>query len=178
MTMIDLKERGPHLNLPMIESFERSLGRKLPEEYRGFLLDTNGGRPELNHLRTENRNVSCGVVRFYSILDRAQPNDLLAEQASLKSRIPSDFLVIADCEGGNRLCISLRAEDFGFVFFWDHELYTKSDPPAALFLVARDFSAFFNALSKLDPASIDLNPDQIDEAWIDPAFLDEVDKGE
>jgi len=176
MARINLEERGPQLNLAAIESFERRIGRKLPDQYCRFLLDTNGGKPELNYLATKNSEVSCGVVRFYSILDRTDQYDLLTEQIRLKSRMPRNLLIIADCAGGNRLCISVRAEDFGSIFFWDHELTVKGDPSSGLFLVAPDFAAFFDALVRLDPATVDLQPDQITEAWIDPDFLDEVKK--
>lgn len=174
MATIDFEERGPQLGLAGIEDFERSLGRKLPGDYRSFLLDTNGGRPEPNSLTMEKTEVSCGVNQFYSVLDRRGQNDLLTEQAALKSRIPEDMLVIADCEGGNRVCISLRGEDFGSVFFWDHELGLEDDPSSAFFPIAPDFSAFFNALSKLDPSKIVLQPEQIIETWIDPDFLREI----
>ena len=43
--MIELQEVGPSLTEERVASFEQELGISLPDQYRRFLLQTNGGMP-------------------------------------------------------------------------------------------------------------------------------------
>ncbi len=53
------------------------------------------------------------------------------------------FLPVADAEGGNPICISLRTEDFGTVWFHDHEL--DFDEDGAFTQIAPSWDAFIDA---------------------------------
>jgi SMI1 / KNR4 family (SUKH-1) len=44
-----MNERGPQVTEPEIAAFETELGAPLPEDYRAFLLDVNGGRTARSH---------------------------------------------------------------------------------------------------------------------------------
>ena len=41
-----IESMGPRLAAGDVESFEARLGRRVPDDYRAFLLRTNGGVPE------------------------------------------------------------------------------------------------------------------------------------
>ena len=69
------------------------------------------------------------------------------------------------------MCLSLRQEDYGAVFFWDHELESEQAIAAALAKLNSSFDGFFASLRKFDPASVQLRPGQAEKAWIDPEFL-------
>ncbi len=43
--MIDMEKRGPALPPKALDEFEDRVGAKLPQEYRQFLQESNGGRP-------------------------------------------------------------------------------------------------------------------------------------
>jgi hypothetical protein len=152
-----------------IKGFERAIGTLLPDDYRQFLVTSNGGKPEPNRFTLRDRKGGSGVSRFFGLADENRAGDLRYERNSMRDRVPSDVLPIGTAEGGNSVCLSLAARAFGFVFFWDHELET--DPPswANLFLVAGSFDEFITQLQALDRPS--LKPDRVKRAWIDPAFL-------
>jgi len=46
-----MTERGPQVTESAIDAFETQLGTKLPDDYRAFLLEVNGGQTELSHTR-------------------------------------------------------------------------------------------------------------------------------
>jgi len=46
-----MSERGPHVTDAAIVALETQLGTKLPDDYRVFLLEVNGGQTELSHTR-------------------------------------------------------------------------------------------------------------------------------
>ena len=53
------------------------------------------------------------------------------------------FLPVADAEGGNPICISTRTDDFGTVWFHDHEL--DFDEDGAFTQIAPSWDAFIDA---------------------------------
>ena len=55
-------------------------------------------------------------------VDREDSDDLVRSCGHLAPLLGLGFLPVADAEGGNPICISLRTEDFGTVWFHDHEL--------------------------------------------------------
>lgn len=66
-------------------------------------------------------------------------------------RMPSNMLPIAHDPGGNLICISCAGDDFGRVYFWDHENevnYGKASDQdySNLYLVADNFRGFIEGL--------------------------------
>ena len=37
-----------------------------------------------------------------------------------KDRIPNDLIPIAECPGGDQLCIGIKNKAFGKIYYWDH----------------------------------------------------------
>lgn len=155
---------------------ERRLGRRIPEEYREFLLhERNGGRPSSNiSVLPGARRVGVGVTDFLGV-GHSDDTDLARVSAQYHDRIPADLLPVAHAEGGNLVCLSLGGHDRGAVHFWDHEEEAEEgEPPARrnLHRIAdsfRDFAASLRPVSDA-PASEPVARD----AWIDPALLREL----
>ena len=141
---------GPPADEAAIARVERELGFDLPADYREFLERQNGGKPELNFY---DRQVT--VRYFYSAgpTDDEYVDDL--ETAARNYWPPSrpgdpidpSFLPIGENVFGNVICLKVRGEDYGAVYFWDHELAVSVGPYTR---VTDSFSEFFESLRPIE----------------------------
>ena len=150
-----IKLKDPSLtSMADIKNFERNLGKLLPENYKEFLLNYNGAKPESNTFKIGIDN-DCGVDRFIpisKIIDEAKNID-----HAYTSQIP-----IAWAEGGNYILLDLET---GKISFWDHEI------PEGQVELAPDINSFIDQIEPFDPNSVELKEGQVKSAWIDPEFL-------
>ncbi len=110
-----INERGPQVTDAQIRAFEQSYGHPLPDDYRQFLLDVNGGQPA-----RANREFDQGVVNNLFSLDNPEEDSSdLAERANwTRPRLPSpDLLFIGHDDCGDRILIALAGEHRGEVWF-------------------------------------------------------------
>jgi len=145
MTVIN--ESEPPLTDKEIEIIHKRLGYKLPDEYRQFLQVSNGGVPSPDAVRHDGEYydyVSC----FYAVRNNAYSNDLFVNIEEYKDLILSHYLPIGDSPGGNVYCISLKAEDFGAVYFWDHDEANYEGEPWEfnMTLLSPSFNKFIESL--------------------------------
>ena len=146
---------GRRLSEEEIQEVEHGLEISFPGDYREFVANHDGLRPQLNIFSVSGTNES-GVNEFIP-LHRIRTECAFIENLG-DARIP-----IAWAEGGNYVCLDVSSE--GGVFFWDHE---EPDRDAKL---ADSFSHFIELLAPFDPNSVELKPGQVKSAWIDPEFL-------
>ncbi len=107
--------RGPQVTDAQIRAFEQAFGHPLPDDYRQFLLDVNGGR-----LDRANREFDQGVVnRLFSLEDTDDDSRDLATRANWsRPMLPSpDLLFIGHDDGSNRILLALAGEHRGEVWF-------------------------------------------------------------
>ena len=110
-----MKERGPQVTDAQIRAFEQSYGHPLPDDYRQFLLDVNGGQPD-----RANREFAHGVVNdLFSLDDTENDSSDLATRASReRAWLPSpDLLFIGHDDVGNSLLLALVGEHRGEVWY-------------------------------------------------------------
>ncbi|HWO18647.1 MAG TPA: SMI1/KNR4 family protein [Kofleriaceae bacterium] len=97
-----------------IRAFEQSYGHPLPDDYRQFLLDVNGGR-----LDRANREFDQGIInRLFSLDDTEDDSRDLATRAN-RSRpmLPSPALLfIGHDDFGDRILLALVGEHRGEVW--------------------------------------------------------------
>jgi hypothetical protein len=148
--------RGPQVTDAQIRAFEQSFGHPLPDDYRQFLLDVNGGR-----LDRANREFDQGVVnRLFSLDDTDDESRDLATQANReRAALPSrDLLFIGHDDGGNSLLLALAGEHRGEVWFMltDDDARPDDANPRVLWHDRRDmrkvadsFEQFLRALRPL-----------------------------
>jgi hypothetical protein len=120
----------------MMIEFEKHLPKVLPDEYRDFLKQCNGGSMDDENNAfyiqgipgfTKTRKGDEGIVAWF---DSLNPNkeegeeDLLSQYLSLRGKgvFPDYCLPIGSDYGGNLLLLSLGETDYGCIYFWDHEL--------------------------------------------------------
>jgi hypothetical protein len=109
-----MKEHGPQVTEAQIQAFEQSYGHALPDDYRQFLLDVNGGRPDRAH-----REFDQGVVNCLFGLDDTDDERDLADHANwTRPTLPSpDLLFIGHDDGGNQLLLALAGDHRGEVWY-------------------------------------------------------------
>ena len=130
-----------------INALEKRCSIVLPEDYRTFLVNTNGGKPvERKFAFIENgRQTHSGVNCFFADCEN-QMNGLDSILKIYAGRIPDSFFPIATDSFGNLILMSCRNNDRNTIYFWDHE--KENDPPslANMIPVANSFSEFIEQL--------------------------------
>jgi len=148
--MITIEDAGPPLTEERIASFERDLEVRLPDQYRKFLLRTNGGMPSPDTVDIGGFSQSPTDVQvFYRIGGSVKSSELNWNRSTLTERLPDDLLPIACDSGGSAFCISLRREGWGAVLYCDLESVAFNYGVKPKFYpVAPDFDSF---LAKIRP---------------------------
>jgi len=122
-TLYDTFEPATEENLT---NFEKELGSPLPAPYREFLLQFNGACPEPNRFEFKDSQSGSDCRYILGLNDTDQ--DLRHYLETHKLRLPQGLLPIAYDSTGNLICLSIRAEDHGHVYFWDHSLVNNPAP--------------------------------------------------
>lgn len=132
----------------MLDALEGAVGGKLPIEYRSFLKESNGGRPDKACFEISKRNgtkegslINCflGICGIKSLNIESSWN-------ACTHRIAPTLLPIATDPFGNKVLLSLVGETRGRIYFFDHEKFG----PSARTEIARSFSDFTEMLT-LEP---------------------------
>jgi cell wall assembly regulator SMI1 len=140
---VAFRHREPPGSVEQIARLEARLGRVLPEDYRDYLLAQDGGRLADN---------SGALDTIFGLGDVPDWASLWDKLDVLTDRMPSWMLPVADDAYGNLYAISLRPDDFGSVWFWDHEEEAdEGEPPSEENIAwqAASWSAFLEQLRPL-----------------------------
>jgi cell wall assembly regulator SMI1 len=146
---VEYVRREPPAPAEAIGRLEQRVGRPLPPEYRYYLRQQDGGRLD-NNSRAINTVFGVGEVPEW-----ASMWDVLETYAD---RVPDWLLPVADDAFGNLYAISLRNEDRGSVWFWNHELEAdEGEPPTEenLKYMAPNWPSFLTSLEKVDIDDVD-----------------------
>lgn len=134
-----------------ILEFEAIFRLQLPQDYKEFMLEHNGGRPEddwvFDFIETGSEeptsSMVCDFMSFsaeYDSLQNAYKNLIEAKE------VPTGLLPIADDPGGNLILMSVAQEDHGKVCFGNHELEDPETGYIVFSPIADSFTAFINSL--------------------------------
>jgi cell wall assembly regulator SMI1 len=140
---VDYLRREPPATPEQIDELQRRVGAPLPADYRGYLAEQNGGRLDNND---EAVNTVYGLGD--DVPDWANMDDALDAYAG---RVPAWLLPVAEDEYGNVFALSLRPEDNGSVWFWDHEEESDEGEPPAEDNIERKADTWTGFLSRLTP---------------------------
>jgi cell wall assembly regulator SMI1 len=129
----------------LVDRLEQQLGQSLPDDYRDYLLQQDGGR-----LSDNNEAVSeiFGLNESFEYY-----NSMWKHLQMYRDRVPPWLLPVASDEYGNLFAISLRTSDFGSVWFWNHELEADEDEPPTednIELKAPSWTAFLESLQPVE----------------------------
>ena len=101
-------------------AFEASYDNGLPDSFREWLEQVNGGKPRKTCVSVP----GYGMVRIHHVYGIHGGFDYLQlDNANkvLAGNLNPDLVAFACDEGGNQFAISMRKHEFGAVVFWDHE---------------------------------------------------------
>lgn len=138
------------LSKEQIEVVEKRMGIRLPDDYKEFLMQFNGGQPEpatFDFTGVDGCENDSVVNNFLSIHDGKEDNFEIDYFFYTKNkRIPDNVAPIARDPAGNLICICLSGSNRGKIYFWDHELEFEKPGPSNLAYIAKSFSEFFSML--------------------------------
>lgn len=155
--MMELFDSAAPLTREEIDRLESQLGVSFPEDYIEFILKNNGGEPEEDWLfdfndgvsESENTSVIRGFYKFYLHEDDSPSYDDLVKICNTmwkEKAFGRDMVAIADDPGGNPICMCVSGENFGKVYFADHEFEDTKTGYLFMSEVAPSFSAFMDKL--------------------------------
>jgi SMI1 / KNR4 family (SUKH-1)/Ankyrin repeats (3 copies) len=125
------------LRIADLESFEQSLGTRLPEPYRLYLLEHNGG-----HVDGAPQIAEGGFYGIHGGPEWSRFPDL----SQIRSGgFPEHLLPIADDPCGNYTCIVLSGPNRGAVCFWDHECGPNASDGVKL--LTRNFDSYLRGVA-------------------------------
>lgn len=133
------------LSVEQIKQFESDHDVILPEKYKHFLLQWNGGYSEPSVFKISDEqgasvlNVLNGIGDMYDNLEKVL--DIY------EGRLPAGFIPIGDDPGGNVICVGTKEPYYEKIYFWDHE--QESDEPDSMsnmYLLAGDIYEFLDQL--------------------------------
>jgi ankyrin repeat protein len=157
-----IEQRGKELTEARLTEVEKMFNIRLPDAYRAFMLENNGGHPEPNLVCRKRGKEPVWLCRYFYVIDSGRDfDDWISNFKAMKdvelSRLPPRLVPIAEDPGGDRFCISVLGKDAGKIYFWNHEEEFRLDSPdsgipddSGISLVADSFEQFLNQFAK-DP---------------------------
>jgi cell wall assembly regulator SMI1 len=150
-----------------VRRFEREFGHELPDDYRAFLLEVNGGYASSSHcvftLRRHARQDESVLNSLFSLNARDDQDDLAMAQKHYNpdAALPEGLLEIGYDGMGGRIVLPLLGPHRGEVWYFDTEdpRPTGSNPRVEWFdrrdvwKIANSFAEFMASLKPLDAAS-------------------------
>jgi hypothetical protein len=169
-----MARRGHEVTVDAVQRFEHQLAHELPEDYRGFLLEVNGGRTARSHRvfvmqRGAGRQRDEAVLNsLFSLDDPDDSRDLATAQKHYNPDValPDGLLEVGYDGTGGRIVLSLLGPHRGAVWLLDtgDARPTGSNPRVEWFdrrdvwKLADSFGEFMAGLRPLDDAGAGAAP--------------------
>ena len=147
-----MTEVQPDATLEQLQKLEQVISRTLPDQYKAFLLRTNGGRPVPAYFRTQwhgqewAKGWEVDQVDFFLSVNDSGSSDFLGDYETYKGRIPNDTVSIAYDPGGNLVLLGVGERNYGKVFVWMQGYETEEADYSNVGLVANSFNEFLDSL--------------------------------
>ena len=149
-----LYECGKELLPDDIKRYENELGVTFPKEYVDFILEYNGGTPDETRAfdfidSSTNSMNNTDIRNFFVFYENGEPthDDIMHVNWLMKEEetIPEWLFAFCEDSGGNPVCMSMRDDDYGTIYFCDHEI-EGDDGYYLMSRVADSFDEFISML--------------------------------
>lgn len=148
---------GPKADEAAIARFEQAIGTRLPEEYRLFLAEVNGGRPTKAHRTFRLRRGETTLNSLFSLEHSTGGRNLAERNETIRDDLPPELISIGSDDGGARILLCISGEHRGEVWYMDTiDRRSEGANPRVLWHDRRDmirladnFRAFMASLTPL-----------------------------
>jgi len=143
----ELSDVGPLLTEGQIARVERQLDVKLPDEYRTFLIRTNGGKPCQDTFQIPlHKTLTTGrIVSLFGIGRAIKESNIDWNYKNLIGQLPNYHFPIAVTPEEDMVTLSLGRLDAGRVYYWVRAEYNVTGDNEAYF-IAGNFDKFIDSL--------------------------------
>ena len=130
MKKVTITDSGEPISDIEYGQFVSEFNLSLPDSYKEFILENNGGYPEESSfdsseedgydINIDNFNrISVGDEVFEELEDKVySAREAIQDHQISQEDIPSHLYPFALVLGGNNLCISMKNEDFGSIYIY------------------------------------------------------------
>jgi len=138
-----------------IEKYIKELNINLPEDYKQHLIKYNGGHPIKDGAPMINpideSETDIGIDWFLAIYEGESSNFLKAYHTFKiwQKRMPDELIPIANASCGDKICMSVKGDNYGKIYYWEHEIEaSEGEEPdySNVHLIANSFTDFINSL--------------------------------
>lgn len=163
---ISIEPYGPRGSEVEIFAIEEKLGVRLPEDYRDFLLEVNGGYPARSgadavRFQIHWRNQPWAASFPYASLDCLYTSSSVPEMSlarirddklwsQIRGTVPRDTIPIGRDRSSNAILLGIKGENRGKVFFWVNDYASTDDDAEPTYdnvgFIANSFSEFLESL--------------------------------
>lgn len=150
--------QGPKLTPEQLRAFEQRYGIVLPEDYRRFMLQYNGGRPSPQDTFDvpKRRHSEQDTVGDFNSIDVENPSlSIEAFMEIYRDRIPAGTLPIGGGACGGAILLRVAGEPLGEVLLFDEESDGEPGLPPHTYRVAPSFQAFLDGLYEFQMDNLD-----------------------
>ena len=128
-----------------ISNFETRHAITLPQSYKTFLTQSNGGRPSWTVFDVPKWPGKATALHFLFGIHDGKHNNLALWYDELRDRLPEGFIAIGVDMGGNFLCLGIEGGFVGEIWYWDSSNdYDLED--GTMFRVGKDIGEFLSHL--------------------------------
>ena len=132
----------------IIAYFERQIGFPLPEDYRRFLCEYNGGTARVRYstflVEALNENIPLDVLYGLGVAEKEL--DLQEWYEEYRDDLAPGSIIICHDPGGGMIVL-INDNEIKGVYYWDHSFYfEQSNEAENTYKIADSFEAFLDGL--------------------------------